>query len=169
MACHQEREASPLHGPGTYLLVMEMVRDTEIRVGALGQIAFRAGHYLYVGSALGGLAGRLRRHLRSQKRLHWHIDYFLQHARICQVWWHPGDERLECLWARECAALSGAHAVDARLGASDCSCRTHLLHLTQRPMLPEIAPRLSHARPLGWATPASVLPGCKGLAIQAET
>jgi len=50
--------------PGTYVLVLVIEQDMQIEVGALGTLFFRAGHYLYVGSALGGLGARLARHLR---------------------------------------------------------------------------------------------------------
>jgi len=42
-----------------------------------GQIPFPAGWYVYTGSARNGLAQRVGRHLRHNKRKHWHIDYLL--------------------------------------------------------------------------------------------
>jgi sugar fermentation stimulation protein A len=151
-----EQESLPPRGPGTYLLFLALSDERDIRVGALGRVRFRAGHYVYVGSALGGLAGRLARHLRHRKRAHWHIDHLLQHATISQMWWHAGGERLECVWALNVAKWPGAQMVAVRLGASDCSCRSHLFHLEGLPSLEEAAPSLCHAEPLGWTTPTSV-------------
>lgn len=93
-----------------------------ISVGRLGETGFRAGAYAYVGSAAGGLRGRLRRHLRAEKRTRWHIDYLLERARIERVLTCYGD-RSECAIARTLAARF--EAVPG-FGASDCRCRGHL-------------------------------------------
>ena len=51
-------------------------------------MSFKKGDYLYVGSTRGCLETRLQRHLRKEKRIFWHIDYFLenQKAKILQIW-----------------------------------------------------------------------------------
>jgi Uri superfamily endonuclease len=61
-------------GPGTYLLLLRLPQPTTLAVGRLGALALPAGWYVYVGSALGGLGPRLRRHLRVAKPPHWHVD-----------------------------------------------------------------------------------------------
>jgi Domain of unknown function DUF123 len=66
--------------PGCYSLIIYLRKKTLIRIGKLGQAVFPAGTYVYTGSAMGGLEPRLKRHLRSKKKLRWHIDYRL-HAR----------------------------------------------------------------------------------------
>jgi Uri superfamily endonuclease len=120
--------------PGTYILVIVLAEEACIRVGALGPLRFAGGTYLYVGSAMSGLQARLRRHLRRDKRLHWHIDYLLAQARIATIWYHPGPERFECAWARALAALPGLSPFTVRrFGASDCSCPTHLFHASAPP------------------------------------
>jgi len=111
---------------GTYVLILDVARDCEIRVGALGPITFRAGHYAYVGSAMGGLRARLARHLRENKRMHWHIDYVLARARIREIWYRASEERRECAWAAAMGAYPDAEPHDAAIGASDCGCHTHL-------------------------------------------
>ncbi|MGI5917244.1 MAG: GIY-YIG nuclease family protein [Anaerolineae bacterium] len=118
---------------GTYILVIHLARPACIRVGALGERPFAAGHYLYVGSALGGLSVRLRRHLRREKRMRWHIDYLLAQARVTAVVYRPGTERLECRWAMQVATMPGVHACTAPFGASDCGCRTHLFYSPAAP------------------------------------
>jgi Uri superfamily endonuclease len=76
-----------------------------------------------VGSGLGGLEARVSRHLRSEKKLHWHIDYLLQRATI------TGAVMAESIRRRECDI---ARALEAQLecirgfGASDCRCAGHL-------------------------------------------
>lgn len=123
----------PAH-PGSYVLILHLARDRVIPVGRLGPIAFRAGYYLYVGSARGpgGLRSRLDRHLRQEKTVHWHIDYLRQWARPVEVWFQCGPEPRECLWF--------AHLREGDLslpsigfGASDCACPTHLLYTARRP------------------------------------
>ena len=62
---------------GTYVLLIELATAATIQVGRLGMLAFAKGYYAYVGSALGGLEQRIDRHLRTEKKLFWHIDYLL--------------------------------------------------------------------------------------------
>ncbi len=122
----------PSENRGTYALVMHLPHATTIRIGALGAHEFPRGYYLYLGSALGGLAQRIARHLRPEKKLHWHIDYFLQHAQVKQAWTHQGAERFECVWARAALALPHARVVAPRFGASDCACPAHLVFVGAR-------------------------------------
>lgn len=114
--------------PGTYALVLYLARTQTIRIGKLGAFKFPRGYYIYVGSALNGLAARIARHLRADKRRFWHIDYFLERAQIKEVWTHQGDERFECVWARAALALPRARIIAPRFGASDCDCSTHLIY-----------------------------------------
>jgi Uri superfamily endonuclease len=108
-----------------------------VQVGRLGRFVFRPGWYLYVGSALGpgGLRARLTRHARAEKRLHWHIDYLLVQAELCQIWTAASADRQECDWARTLAALPGAWIPAPRFGASDCRCAAHLLAVADEPAL----------------------------------
>ncbi len=105
------------------------------RIGKLGIHSFPLGYYVYVGSALGGLHGRLRHHLKSEKRLHWHIDYLLQQATVAQIWYVLGENRLECTWNVILAELPGATPIIPGFGASDCRCYTHLTHFLTTPSL----------------------------------
>jgi Uri superfamily endonuclease len=119
--------------PGAYVLLAHLAEPACIAVGALGERTFEAGYYLYVGSALGGLRARLARHLRAEKRLHWHIDYLLEQARVCEVWWAVSPERLECAWASALSGAAGMAPCAAPFGASDCRCATHLFYGAERP------------------------------------
>ncbi|MFP4250514.1 MAG: GIY-YIG nuclease family protein [Armatimonadota bacterium] len=108
---------------GSYVLIMTLDRPCRVEVGALGEIHFPAGAYAYAGSAMGGLDARIARHLRDDKRLHWHVDYLLQHAEVAEVVRVESDERLEC---RIASALAERLAVVERFGSSDCACPGHL-------------------------------------------
>jgi Uri superfamily endonuclease len=112
---------------GSYVLLIELSEARSIEVGALGEIEFAAGAYAYVGSALSGLDARIDRHLRDDKRLHWHIDYLLQHADVVDVARVESDERLEC---RIAARLAQRLKLVERFGCSDCDCAGHLFHAT---------------------------------------
>ncbi len=130
--------------PGTYVLVLKVERSLRLRVGALGTFAFPAGYYLYVGSALNGLTGRLRRHLRREKPPRWHIDYLRRHADLIEIWYTVSDVRLECRWAAAARALPGASLPAPHFGASDCACRAHLVYLPVAPDLEAFQARVTH-------------------------
>jgi len=108
---------------GAYLLIAELPLDTTIRVGKKGVIPFKKGSYGYVGSALSGLEQRIGRHLRTQKKPHWHIDYLLAHARITQVLVKESTSREECILAH--AFEKNFHLIPG-FGCSDCTCKSHL-------------------------------------------
>lgn len=126
--------------PGTYILVLLLAQPTRAVVGALGALDLKSGYYLYVGSALNGLAGRLRRHSRTDsKHLYWHIDYLRAHATLVEVWWTLSTERLECDWAAALRRLPGEPEPVAGFGASDCRCSSHLFYLVDRPSCNDFA------------------------------
>ena len=103
--------------------MISLPRAQTITVGALGSISFTAGGYAYVGSALGGLEDRIRRHLRAAKKKHWHIDYLLDRASVSRVIMAESGERLEC---RLAARLGGRFEAVSGFGSSDCRCPAHL-------------------------------------------
>lgn len=118
---------------GTYALVIVLQDELRLRIGGLGIHSLSPGYYVYAGSALGGLSGRLRRHLRSEKKLHWHIDYLLAETEIAQIWYALGCDRLECTWNALLKELPGAKAAVPGFGASDCRCSSHLTHFPVKP------------------------------------
>ncbi len=116
---------------GTYALLLEIEQEAVVTVGRLGTFRFAAGYYVYVGSALGsgGLAARLARHGRQDKKLRWHIDYVLMHARIVDIEVNASGQELECVWAGKLLHMLGARVTAPRLGSSDCACPSHLIYL----------------------------------------
>jgi Uri superfamily endonuclease len=111
------------------MLFLELSQTADLTIGRLGSFRFPAGHYVYIGSALGsgGLRARVARHHRQEKRLHWHIDYLLTRARIVSVLTDVSGERLECVWVRQWLDKPEAQVVAPGFGASDCRCPTHLV------------------------------------------
>ncbi len=108
---------------GTYLLMMMLRKEASIMVGKKGVICFQKGCYLYVGSAMNGLEQRIQRHLRSQKKIHWHIDYLLPYIEIVGIYYKENARKEECMVAR---MLARNFTNIPGFGCSDCSCQSHL-------------------------------------------
>ncbi|MBE3121796.1 MAG: GIY-YIG nuclease family protein [Thermoplasmata archaeon] len=108
---------------GAYLLIITLPKDTSVMVGKHGILHFKKGCYAYVGSALNGLDQRIQRHLRRDKKTHWHIDYLLPFTEIIEIFYKENNRREECRIAqyleRNFASIQG-------FGCSDCSCKSHL-------------------------------------------
>ena len=121
--------------PGTYVLVLKLPSPATIMAGRLGRLEFPLGWYAYVGSARGsgGLAARLRRHLRSPKPLRWHVDYLRAESQPGEVWYAVGAARRECAWYAALTAFPGASVPIPGFGASDCRCEAHLVHFAGAP------------------------------------
>ena len=121
--------------PGTYVLVLRSSRRLGIVVGRLGTLAAQPGFYVYVGSAFGpgGLAKRVGRHARAEKRCRWHIDYLTAVATLDEVWYTVDKARRECQWAGVLKQVRGATVPLEGFGTSDCRCRSHLFFFRKRP------------------------------------
>jgi len=113
--------------PGSYLLMLKLAAAREIQVGRLAVIGFRRGWYAYAGSAFGsgGLAGRLRHHLRPVQKRHWHIDYLRDYINPVEVWVSYAAEHLEHKWAGVLIEMPEIIPIQG-FGCSDCKCNTHL-------------------------------------------
>lgn len=120
---------------GTYVLILRLQNQRQLRIGRFGTVPLEAGFYAYVGSALGmgGLTARLRHHLRRARRPHWHIDFLRQVAPIKQIWWTEGKKRLEHIWANDLRKLTGGQVTIKGFGASDCNCESHLIYFPRLP------------------------------------
>lgn len=117
---------------GSYALVIELPAACSLAAGRLAPVMLPAGLYVYCGSALGGLRARVARHLRAEKRVHWHVDYLLERGTVAEVWIARCTERLECLLARHLAAHAEGSLAIPRFGASDCRCPGHLVRWDER-------------------------------------
>lgn len=144
---------------GSYVLVLNLAEEQLVAVGKLGTFRFPAGHYLYFGSALNGLEGRLRRHLRSEKKLHWHIDYLAAVSRVVDVWWIADEARRECEWAACATGVAGVSIPAPKFGSSDCRCTSHLMYgnsiATVESVRNILEPRPSQAPPPAFELPIS--------------
>ncbi|MBS3815791.1 MAG: GIY-YIG nuclease family protein [Hadesarchaea archaeon] len=110
---------------GTYVLVMFLASEDVMRIGKLGSKKFEKGVYAYVGSALNSLEGRINRHLKDDKKLHWHIDYFLSEAEIISIIYGESNQKKECEIAEY---LGEEFSIIENFGSSDCDCRSHFFY-----------------------------------------
>jgi len=121
--------------PGTYLLLFRVTTATHINIGRLGHLRLTPGVYVYVGSARGpgGLSARIRRHLRREKRLHWHIDYITQQLSPTAILFTTHPHVTECGWVHTLLPLPGTETPLPGLGNSDCraGCPAHFLRISE--------------------------------------
>ncbi len=123
------------------MLIIENRKDIEAEIGKIGCIAFKKGFYAYVGSALSGLERRVERHLRNvdnNKKLHWHIDYFLASPAVetKEVVFAEAEELKECEIATNMHMGKGLGFIE-NFGCTDCSCKSHLFFFTSLTKLKE--------------------------------
>lgn len=111
---------------GTYCLLIALKKDSKIMVGKIGRINFKSGYYVYTGSALNSLVSRLKRHLSSEKKVFWHIDYLLDSvdAEIVEIVFAVDSGKWECLLADQIS--ENADLSVPKFGCSDCRCLSHL-------------------------------------------
>ena len=124
---------------GSYILLIKLPEAQMISVGGLKTIYFPRGHYAYVGSAMGGIKGRLGRHLRENKKRYWHIDYLLEKASVDEAIVCETEDRAECKIAR---VLGAQFDCIPSFGSSDCKCQSHLF-LAGEEMKPKIMKTLN--------------------------
>ena len=114
---------------GSYILCITLEQDIQLEIGSLGINAFKKGYYLYIGSALGsgGLTKRVERHLKNEKKLFWHIDYFLnsQYTKVVALAWKSLNQKIECQISQTLDTIENIDYIP-NFGSSDCNCTGHL-------------------------------------------
>ncbi|MBI2852526.1 MAG: GIY-YIG nuclease family protein [Chloroflexi bacterium] len=117
---------------GSYVLLLHLPIGMTLSFGRNRSAVFQRGHYAYVGSAMNGLEARVNRHLRKDKKRHWHIDYLLEHAEVTGVILAKSASRTECAIAM---ALAERFDSISGFGSSDCRCPSHLFFGTNKKRL----------------------------------
>lgn len=129
---------------GSYGLVTRVPFRRKIHVGKLGLVELPRGHYIYFGSALGGLDARVGRHLSTEKKLHWHADFLSAEVPWEYAWQLADGQRWECVWATAAVHRAGSGATVSGFGSSDCRCHSHLVRVNNgkqvRQLLGSLAP-----------------------------
>ncbi len=113
----------------SYLLVVRVLKDFETRVGSLGEVKFKKGHYIYVGSAKPGIS-RVCRHFKREKKLRWHIDYLTTASfasAVCAYLFECEECFLSEMLAERYECVEG-------FGCSDCKCKSHLYYSKNFPV-----------------------------------
>lgn len=114
---------------GAYVLVIELETDLTLQNKRFKGITLAKGTYLYCGSANGpgGIAARVKRHCKTAKKPHWHVDELTSNGagRVVSVLVVPGGN--------ECELRAGLQDQSTPVpvpgfGSSDCpNCTAHLL------------------------------------------
>ncbi|MDR2967151.1 MAG: GIY-YIG nuclease family protein [Methanobacteriaceae archaeon] len=122
-----QKQANPQIMKGTYCLIIHGKRSSKVRIGALGEICFKEGYYVYIGSAMNSLKPRIKRHLSTSKKIHWHIDYLLKNENLAieEIIFNIGEEKIECKIANN-ISCNGEKMLN--FGSSDCTCSSHLIY-----------------------------------------
>lgn len=118
--------------PGVYALTVRLRHRVTVPIRRR-PLTLESGWYVYVGSAMGGLEGRLRRHLRTRTAKHWHVDHLLSAGSVIDV--QPvatTDGDAECRLSAAVGRWPEAEPVPG-FGSTDCSCLTHLHRFAARP------------------------------------
>lgn len=116
---------------GAYIIIGHLRRNSKINIGYLGRPLFHRGYYLYTGSAMNSLQGRLKRHQRKNKTKRWHIDYlipYLEGIRFIPV---QSSQDIECEISKGIEEISDGCVKD--FGSSDCRCPGHLFWMKDDP------------------------------------
>jgi Uri superfamily endonuclease len=122
---------------GTYSILLKCSRRCRLKLGRLGYVDVKRGHYVYTGSALGkgpaSLEGRIDRHRRRSKTVRWHIDYFTKRGEIhLEGSVHIRSRvRLECRINETVLEHLRGYPIVQHAGASDCQCPAHLVRVTR--------------------------------------
>jgi Uri superfamily endonuclease len=104
-------------------------REKNVIVGKLGLLNFPPGTYIYTGRHQTNLAKRINRHLRKEKKIHWHIDFITADNQFIishiAVFLNQFDE---CSINTDYRSIHSSQINHPGFGASDCrsKCNSHL-------------------------------------------
>jgi len=119
---------------GIYSVLLQIPKDLTLEVGGLGSVSFLDGFYVYTGSAMGsgGISARISRHLHTEKKMFWHIDYLIgnPNVKVLALFRAESKQKLECNVNKSIVSNLDTSIISG-FGSSDCreSCGGHLLFL----------------------------------------
>lgn len=128
---------------GAYVLFIDLDTPLTLDIPTLPPWVFKPGRYAYCGSAYGpgGIEARVRRHLRPEKAVHWHVDHVTGAGRVTDAGARVGGR--ECDFLQQLLALPGAAIPVPGFGSSDCrDCPAHLVSLSAQYDFAALAPGL---------------------------
>ncbi|MCC9624168.1 GIY-YIG nuclease family protein [Thalassospira sp. MA62] len=119
---------------GAYVLVIELPNALRLQNKRFAGTILPKGTYLYCGSANGpgGIAARVKRHCKADKKPHWHVDELTYNGagRVVSVLSVPDGD--ECVLRARLESAQGIAFVFPvpGFGSSDCQrCPSHLIGL----------------------------------------
>jgi Uri superfamily endonuclease len=130
-----DQESNPA---GCYQLFLKLSNDLWLKVGALGELFFPTGVYIYTGSHQKNVLKRVNRHLSLAKKVFWHIDYLTVDPafEFIEVIFYFSENQ-ECHLHRSYRAFTQASILFPGFGSTDCKngCGSHLLFLKSEQQL----------------------------------
>ena len=127
---------------GTYCIIFNINSKLTITVKSGKTYNLSKGTYAYIGSAWnsGGIKSRIKRHLKTKKRKHWHLDFIttssqFEAKKIIAI----PNEKVECEIA---SLLNKIFKGIESFGCSDCNCHSHLFKITNSQKLINILQNL---------------------------
>lgn len=135
-----------LFGKGSYLLVFRLPETSIIFRGEEARLG--PGVCFYAGSAFGsgGLKSRIGRHIRSEKKVHWHIDLITERFRPVMILVNEGEKSFEHDYIKYLSECKDAVFPLRNFGNGDCNvCPSHLVCFSNLPksLIPELVLRFS--------------------------
>ena len=108
--------------------MINIKKDINPKIGALGKIPFKKGKYAYVGSAQNSIEKRVSRHFSNKKKLKWHIDFLIANpdTKLTKAVYKKAGKDQEC---RTADFLKKYEEPVKGFGCSDCKCYSHLFRL----------------------------------------
>lgn len=116
---------------GCYILLIKLETNMTIPSGSLGDVTFKAGFFLYIGSGKKNLSGIVNRHLRKRKNIQRRVDYLIQAAEWVKGFPVYTDKDLECSIAQQISRLASEKI--PHFGTSACDCGSHLFYFPKNP------------------------------------
>lgn len=117
---------------GIYLLEITAPSNFQIGIKKFSGADFPEGYYYYAGSAQKNLRQRLERHLRKDKKVHWHIDHLTTHPGLTistvYIFNEEGKESESRLVSDLVEERLAGYSVDGFGNSDTKGSKTHLLY-----------------------------------------
>ncbi|MDT7864584.1 MAG: GIY-YIG nuclease family protein [Thermoproteota archaeon] len=112
---------------GSYILIIKIKKKFKTKIGKIGDIDFKKGYYLYIGSSKKTYKSRILRYLSKIKRKHWHIDYLITNKNAIIIGFILLLNKNECDISK--IFYNNKFKYVSKFGCSDCKCRSHLFYI----------------------------------------
>lgn len=110
----------------SYILILKLNKNLSIIVGKLGNIEFKKGFYIYIGSGKKNIEKRVERHIKRDKKTHWHIDYLTKDENFSIIEIYLIEKFDECEITK--IFIKNGISFIKNFGSTDCNCSSHLFY-----------------------------------------